>query len=56
MGQIEDRTVWDVTTNGSVGELLLLGVSCFILAGMYSVVYLHVKIKFLLQKLRVRRN
>ena len=46
MKQLEDRTVWDVTTNGSIGELLLLGIACFVLVGMYSLIRLWFKIKF----------
>jgi hypothetical protein len=45
MEQLEDKTVWEVTNNGSAGELLILSTACFILAIVYSILYLWHKVK-----------
>lgn len=46
MKRLEDRTLWDLTTNESPFVLIGLGILCFILAAMYSVINVYYWIKF----------
>ncbi len=44
--ELEDKTLWDITVNGSPIELLWVAFVCNILAVMYSIIRLWCKIKF----------
>lgn len=44
--ELENRTLWDITVNGSPFELLWVSVACFILAVMYSIIKVYYWIKF----------
>lgn len=50
--ELENRTLWDITTNGSPLELLDVSVVCALLAVMYSIMGIYYWFKF---KVRVRR-
>ena len=42
----EDRTLWDITVNGSPSELLWVSVICSILAVMYFIIGIYSWVKF----------
>jgi len=45
--EIEDLTVWDITTNGSPLELMILGATCLTLSVMYLFIKVWCKVKYL---------
>ncbi len=49
--ELEDRTLWDITTNGSPLELMMVSVACSFLAVMYSIIGVYYWVKF-----RIRRD
>ena len=44
--ELEDRTLWDITVNGSPAELLWVSVACSYLAIMYSIIKIYYWVKF----------
>ncbi len=48
--ELEDKTLWDITVNGSPCELIWVALACNMLALMYFTVKVYYWIKF-----RVRR-
>ena len=44
--KLDDRTLWDITTNEGPCTLALVGLECFILAAMYSIIGLYYWIKY----------
>ena len=45
--ELGDLTVWDITTNGSVLELIVLGLVCLMLSVMYFFINAWYKVKYL---------
>ena len=45
--EIEDLTVWDIITNGSGLELIILGLTCLVLSVMYFFIGAWYKIRYL---------
>ncbi len=44
--ELEDRTLWDVTTNEGALTMLVLSMVCAILSIMYTVMAVYFKVKF----------
>jgi len=44
--ELEDKTLWDITTNEGSFTLLVLGILMLILSVMYSLINLYYKVKF----------
>ena len=44
--ELENRTLWDITTDGSPLELMRVSVACSVLAVMYSIIRVLHWIKF----------
>jgi len=39
--ELENKTLWDITTNENPIMLMLIGTVCFILAVMYSIIEVY---------------
>lgn len=49
--ELEDMTVWDVTTNEGSLTLLILGLACLVLSAMYLIIGAYFKVKFMLKRI-----
>jgi len=48
--ELEDMTVWDVTTNEGSLTMLVLGLFCLVLSTTYFILGIYYKVKFMFKR------
>lgn len=48
--ELEDMTVWDITTNEGSLTMLALGLVCLVLSAMYLIIGIYYKVKFMFKR------